>query len=395
MTRTKCIYCNQEITTPSKEHVIQNALGGLYESTDICCPQCNNYISKYIDAPFTTIFNPIISRIDKFSKTNNTKSEPPCTGYVIYNGQKYIANIKSGKVVSCPELSRQLHCDAAKLPLEIVEYKFDLQNTYFQQGMNKIAFNYALASGIDSKLLQHGLHIQKSPSDISSITFNYPLIPFYAMNPIDNYLELETKMGLYHSMILFQQHTRLWCYIDLFNTFQYYVLLSDKMPTNGTPIYKSYAQTLQKPNRTPPELDICRHKDIMIYANQYGVEPCPDIAEFSRRIKNAINKKSQKKKLSDIISAKMNAMPFDYPIHMMSDSSQMMMFYQSLHLYFNENEELQEHNFRTLTVAPKTYNTVPYPDAILHTTKNNQTKLREYTMSKFNRLNSYLCQNNK
>ena len=51
--RCHCIYCNREITTRSKEHVIQNALGGLYESEDICCPDCNNFISKHIDAPFT------------------------------------------------------------------------------------------------------------------------------------------------------------------------------------------------------------------------------------------------------------------------------------------------------------------------------------------------------
>ena len=109
--RTHCIYCNKEITTRSKEHVIQNALGGLLESTDICCADCNNFISKYIDAPFTKTFNPIISQIQNFSKTNNTKSLQPCTGKVLYNGELYDANIKAGKVVSCPELSRKLRCD--------------------------------------------------------------------------------------------------------------------------------------------------------------------------------------------------------------------------------------------------------------------------------------------
>ena len=70
--RTHCIYCNKEITTRSKEHVIQNALGGLLESTDICCADCNNFISKHIDAPFTKIFNPIISRIENFCSEQET-----------------------------------------------------------------------------------------------------------------------------------------------------------------------------------------------------------------------------------------------------------------------------------------------------------------------------------
>ncbi|MBR4860220.1 MAG: hypothetical protein IKV10_02885, partial [Alphaproteobacteria bacterium] len=154
--RKNCIYCNQEITMRSKEHVIQNALGGLYESEDICCPECNNFISKHIDAPFTKIFNPIISRIDGFSKTNNTKSTPPCTGTVAYNGKFYSANIKAGKVVSCPDLSRELRCDISKLPLQIVAYDFDLQNSAFQTGVAKIAFNYAMAQNIDFKYLESG-----------------------------------------------------------------------------------------------------------------------------------------------------------------------------------------------------------------------------------------------
>ena len=153
MTRQNCVYCGKEITQRSREHVIQNALGGLYESTDICCPQCNNYISKYIDAPFTKIFNPIISKIDNFSKTNNTKSLPPCTGKVLYQGNLYNANIKGGRVVGCPELSRLLRCDATKLPLQIMSYDFNLNNSEFQNGMAKIAFNYAIDRGIDFNVL--------------------------------------------------------------------------------------------------------------------------------------------------------------------------------------------------------------------------------------------------
>ena len=85
--REKCVYCGKVIVTRSKEHIIQNAIGGLYESEDICCDKCNNYISKYIDAPFTKIFNPIISHIEHFAKTNNTKSHPLCTGKAQYDNE--------------------------------------------------------------------------------------------------------------------------------------------------------------------------------------------------------------------------------------------------------------------------------------------------------------------
>lgn len=67
-----CVYCGNPIIVESREHIIQNAIGGLEESTDICCPKCNNYISRFIDKPFVTTFNPIIARIDSFAKTNKS-----------------------------------------------------------------------------------------------------------------------------------------------------------------------------------------------------------------------------------------------------------------------------------------------------------------------------------
>ena len=42
--RTNCVYCGKKIEKESREHIIQNALGGLYESADICCNKCNNSI---------------------------------------------------------------------------------------------------------------------------------------------------------------------------------------------------------------------------------------------------------------------------------------------------------------------------------------------------------------
>ena len=393
MARQNCVYCGKEITTRSSEHVIQNALGGLYESEDICCPECNNYISRCIDAPFTKIFNPIIGKIDNFSKTNNPKSMPSCTGKVVYNNKMYDAFIKGGKVVGCPDLSRELKTDISKLPLQIVAYDFKLDNEIFHTGMAKIAFNYALDKGIDLDTLKHGLNIEKTGDEIQKISFSYPMIPFCPLNPVDYYIELETDFNLYHNMILFSQESTLWCYIDLFNTFQYYVLLSDNLP-QGINVYDNYAQTLQKIDRTDPELDIYRPKDILIYAQQYGVEPCLDKAEFSRRIKNAIAKKSQKKALESIISDKMAAMPIDYSLRIAQDPKKLLPFAHSMRLYFDDNDKLRTENFRTITTDVQGY-VVPYPYAINTVLRQDQTPLRSYTMSKFNRLTNFLNQKTK
>ena len=379
----------------SKEHVIQNALGGLYESEDICCPECNNFISKHIDAPFTKIFNPIISRIDDFSKTNNTKSIPPCTGTIMYNGKHYSANIKAGKVVSCPDLSRELRCDISKLPLQIISYDFDLKSSAFQTGIAKIAFNYAMAQNVDFKYLESGLVVDKSGNTVNSIKYNYNVIPFCPMNPVDVSTELDGGVTEpFHNMILFSQHNELWCYVDLFNTFQYYVLLSDKMPVDNK-IYANYTQTLQKINHAAPVLDDLHDpKTVMIYAQQYGVEPCMDAKEFARRVNNAVARKSQKVSMEKIYSPRIERIPV---MHYMSQMSQnpeyMYLFYNAMLLYFND-DEFQEKNFRTQT--PILGGGVGiYPHEVFDLYSRNPKYLEEYTYAKFNKLNRFLCQSSR
>lgn len=385
--RENCIYCNEVITERSKEHVIQNALGGLYESTDICCPKCNNYISKFIDVPFTTIFNPIISRIPNFSKTNNTKSMPGCTGKVSYNGKTYDANIKNGKVISCPELSKELRQDISKLPLEIIAYDFKLGNESFHTGIAKIAFNFAMDKNIDFKFLKSGLAVKKTNSKIESIKYNYPIIPFCPLNPIDAYLEQNTKPTLFHNMILFSQHNELWCYIDLFNTFQYYVLLSDELQGNEN-IYANYTQTLQKINRDTPKLNNLNDpKTVMIYAMQYGVKPTMDAAEFTRRVNNAINKESQKVSMESIFGKMIQQIPFEF----MFNTPNKHLLFQAMHLYF-QDDMFQEKNFRVLTPALDGNGLSVYPHELLKTISNNPKFLQQYTTMKFNKLNQFLTQ---
>ena len=249
--RQSCVYCGRHITTRSREHIIQNALGGLYESEDICCPECNNYISRYIDVPFTKTFNPIISRIENFTKTNNKKSHPVCSGKASYQGALYDVLIKDGKIVSCPTLSKKLKCDISKLPMEIFAYDFPIENNTFISGICKIAFNFALDKGIDSNILSHGVTVSSKEGVIDNISFKYTVIPFVPLNTLDTHIELNTSMELYHNLILFNQENMLWCYVDLFNTFQYYVLLSDNW-NEEISVHETYLQLLQKIDKTIP-----------------------------------------------------------------------------------------------------------------------------------------------
>ena len=389
--RKNCIYCNKAITQRSSEHVIQNALGGLYESTDICCPECNNFISRHIDAPFTKIFNPIIGRIYNFSKTNKTKSLPPCTGKATYNGKTYDVNIKAGKVVACPELSRELRCDISNLPLKIIAYDFDLNNDAFHTGMAKIAFNYAMAQNVDFKYLEPGLKVDKQNGMISNITYDYKIVPFCPMNQVDVCIETNHKYeDPFHNMILFSQQNELWCYIDLFNTFQYYVLLSETIPNNEQ-IYANYTQTLQKLNRNPPDLQkVHTPKDMIIYAQQYGIKPCMNKQELEKQINIAIMKQSQKIPMAQIYEPKLKNMPFAEILKNAHDKPEsVFLFYRALMLYFN-NDEFQEQNFRTLTPSYNNNEIWSYPHKILDVLSKDTHTLRMYTNAKMNNLTQYL-----
>lgn len=395
--RDKCVYCGKDILKRSKEHIIQNAIGGLYESDDICCEVCNNYLSKYIDAPFTNTFNPIISKIEDFAKTNNTNSHPPYTGKAIYDNEVYDVLIKNGKVVACYELSKKLRCDVSKLKFEILSYDFLVENISFKNGIGKIAFNFALDKGISFELISKGIDVKSKGEEIESISFKYPVIPFVALNPIDEYIELNTQMELYHNLILFSQDNNLWCYVDLFNTFQYYVLLSDEWNTQES-VLETYLQLLQKINRSIPNLSIRKPKHILTYAMYFNVEPCMDLNEFKKRVEVAIQKESLKKDMSDVLSAKLGSDYFD--IDKFKDmekeearsylKNEMGVHLKSLLLYFDENDKLNNSTFRQITCIGSETDVVSYPMLINKLIRNAEIDASLYTFSKFERLNTFL-----
>lgn len=387
--RKDCVYCGKRIEKRSREHIIPNAIGGLYESEDICCPECNNYISKYIDVPFTKTFNPIISRIENFTKTNNTKSQPACTGKALHDGELYDVTIKAGKVIACPELSQKLKCDISKLYFKIVAYDFPIENRAFINGLGKIAFNFALEKGISLDILKKGLDIKVADEKIESIAFNYSVLPFVPLNPMDKHIELNTDMELYHNLILFSQGGFLWCYIDLFNTFQYYILLSDIWDEN-VQVHETYLQLLQKIDRSIPHLYIRKPKHVLTYAMFYNIAPCMDLELFKKRVTEAIQKASQKKNMGDVISEKMGS-NYLGPDKLKQMSKDEMDFYlKSLLLYSGEDDHLNDKNFRTVTLSGNGFEIVSYPLLIKILMGGQAIDVRSYTFEKFERLNKFL-----
>lgn len=150
-------------------------------------------------------------------------------------------------------------------------------NEHFKKGMVKIATEYALHCGMAREVLTEVISID----DKGKATINYKeakLIPFIPTTLFD--LLFEGYRYLFedgypsHMLKLFttKYHdgkTRLYCYLDLFSTFQYYVLLNDDYKGKG--ISETYAQRLI-PNRQRPDVRYYSPKDLCIVIQEYKID---------------------------------------------------------------------------------------------------------------------------
>lgn len=216
---------------------------------------------------------------------------------------------------------------------------------------------------------------------ITSIGFNYQVIPFFPINCFDEALELYEPMKLFHGMILFNDKNYLWCYIDLFNTYQVYVLLSDQWDVHQ-PFYKDYYQLIQKWDRSVGKLDLSgirRVQDFYSIAEQYKVEPTLDIGKLQAEINERIRKESYQIKLPALMQS-------------ILDSNSLFLF--------DSLGDLNKDRFRALTLN-HSHDIVSYPRYIwnklcMDNDKINSTNLgdysypKDYAYKKFYRLYEYL-----
>lgn len=226
----KCIYCGREFQKLSNEHIIQQGLGGISKSEAICCDECNKTcVSELIDAPFVDIFKPFINRIKNFTK-DYSSSSGSYEAFVECGGEIYKARIKNGKVVQCTEACRKLKTQVGSLHFNIICLNFsegkDDFNRVYKNGFFKIGLNFALSNGVPYEAIQECIRVYKTDDVVTKIEFTNVMIPFFPLNIVDAYLEFKPCEELYHSLILFNTGCNLWCYINLFDTFKNYVLLS-------------------------------------------------------------------------------------------------------------------------------------------------------------------------
>lgn len=282
------------------EHIIPNAIGGHLTSRDFLCESCGGAFSKG-DSEFAKIMSPFIvllnqagllrpldrDNVDKKSLygsifENNAlfsepimdiryaggKAIPSKPTFKIDNEQKRVIIYAAGKaakniqVLARKELKRQ--------GLDSSEYLFDVCddmlshgflginfskgitnfNEKFKDGLLKMAVEFALHSGIARKDLASVLDIDNNTNGAclkgdASIWLYIPLSIADVLYENERY-KIDSNYPS-HVLRVFSEEIKdggkyLLCYIELFSTFQYYVMLNEDY--KGKDIDNTYSQKL-------------------------------------------------------------------------------------------------------------------------------------------------------
>jgi hypothetical protein len=299
------------------EHIIQNALYGRLKPSNILCETCGGKLSG-IDADFADLFSQFTVPIYHIlaSKDHGSNSVRAQKGELKKpTGETLEVYVKKGKAVPIkptfvhdPEtrvlkiyanaksiegyknyVLKELASkgtDVAALSVELHEHILDYEqigypfskgvenfNLKFKLGLNKIATGFAISSGVDRKAVPRTLDTEKQ-----EIVFSKNIVPFFPVGALDLLVEpfrlpLEPEFPT-HTLILYTDDafpTRwLVCYIDLFSTFQHYVVLNDDY--RGVPVHNVYYQTIIKQNKPTIEVRKTRWKYLGIVADAIGVD---------------------------------------------------------------------------------------------------------------------------
>ena len=149
-------------------------------------------------------------------------------------------------------------------------------NDDFKKGIVKIAAEYALHCGVPREQLSEVLTIGEDgkASFDSTNTKMFPFIPTSLFDVLyEDYRYFFEEGYPSHTLRLFSTlydngTAALYCYVDLFSTFQYYVLLNGDY--KGGEINETYAQRLLQKEK--PDVSDCDPSDLDIFIREYGID---------------------------------------------------------------------------------------------------------------------------
>ncbi|MCH7386206.1 HNH endonuclease [Acinetobacter modestus] len=246
----------------SLEHIIPNALGGKISSYDVLSFGANQKLNETIDKEFNKIFSSFILKLDiEKDRKSSPSMKAVHTGYdtdVIFKDGRYFPRkplyIEEKKTIYADSLKTaenyRFHLiktgklkddEIVKLYDDIageMSLSFGFDNNIFKNGLAKIAAGYATLKGVSRNNL-------KSIINLDEELFQENIIALPAVPTTKEWMSLEentyrSKHYPIHGIVLSgtKVEKKLFCYVELFSTFQYYILLDDNY--DGDDIYESY-----------------------------------------------------------------------------------------------------------------------------------------------------------
>ena len=332
------------------EHILHAAIGGRLKSNKILCKECGSKFGGDDDSGFVKLFFPFTNILKekgylnaahgdkKMHKTSGVLYINPSNfedkieiilkqGHIYAKDNTYRIN-KGAKTIDiylCTNRNDSLienvkhEITAKETSIDINDYCINIYdiidskyigwyfsennpdfNKHFGKGLQKIATEYALDCGTNREQLTNVLCIDNN--GCAQLTEEVECIPFFPNSLFDCMYELSrSKYENFfptHTLILFDQYISkeehwLFCYVDLFSTFQYYVVLSKKY--SGESICKTYHQQIKKKILNPEYIDDSYdYSDIDIIIRELNID-ISDIPRNRSEMIDYINREIKRK----------------------------------------------------------------------------------------------------
>lgn len=266
---TKCYKCETDLTNVNKtdEHIILNACGGRLKSKELLCRICNSQFGKTFDAELTKQVNDLANLLmikRHRGRPQSFKGKIQSTGeeyYLQYGGkprlikptisqksdgketqisitardEKEAKQILQGLKRKHPGINVEKTLESAKFRSEYLDkplhFSFTIGGKEVFKSIAKSAINYFIYKGGNRKYITHLLPYLDGNRNLEIVWMHYPDKTIYS--PLDNEVS--------HIIRLIGNPTEniLYTYIELFNTHNFIIKLSDNF--DGEAINETYA----------------------------------------------------------------------------------------------------------------------------------------------------------
>ena len=245
----------------SLEHIIPNALGGKICSNHVITFKANQQLNEEVDIEFTKIFTGFVARLPI---NKDRESTPSFSAFhleynidAVFKGGKFFPKkpfydaekkiIYANSKKNCNNYKTYLDKIGATSKEDKIRFMddlagkinipFELKNIVFKKGIAKIAAGFATLKGIERKNLKGIIDLETK-----KIKDKIVISPFLPTGAEELFERNKYKSIHYpiHSLVLCGKKATgfLYCYVNLFSAFQFYVLLDENY--HGEDIYEYY-----------------------------------------------------------------------------------------------------------------------------------------------------------